>query len=341
MNNKILLFFFGFILTFTFNAQVGGENVYQFLNLSTSARQIALGGEVLTLTDDINQPNWNPSTINAELDGQMSVNYSSYLAGVNLGSVSYARLISRRFGTIYGNITYLDYGTLIGADEQGNETGNFNASDLALSIGYSVNLPWTNLYFGANLKFINSNIDTFSSIGIATDLSLLYYSPYKPYSFTIVARNIGTQLQSFNGTNESLPFKVAIGASYQLEFVPLKWYLTVDNLQQWDLSVPNPSEQTIDLEGNVTEQNVGFINNAFRHLIVGAEFFPESLINLRLGYNFRRSAELKLQNVRTFAGISFGFGIQMNRFKFNYAFSKYHTATDASTFSLEIDLNKR
>lgn len=341
MNNRFILFLFTFFLITSIRSQVGGKNVFQFLNLSTSARQIALGGEVLTLIDDINQPNWNPSTINPELDSKMSVNYSSYLAGVNLGSVSYARLISRRFGTVYGNITYLDYGTLIGADEQGNETGNFNANDLALSVGYALNLPWTNLFFGANLKFINSNIDSFSSTGIAADVSLLYYSPYKPYSFTVVARNIGTQLQSFDGTNESLPFKVAIGASYQLEFVPLKWYLTLDNLQQWDLSVPNPSEQTTDLEGNITQQDVGFIGNTFRHLVVGVEFFPESLINLRLGYNFRRSAELKLQNVRTFAGISFGFGIQMNRFKFNYAFSKYHTATDASTFSLEIDLNKR
>jgi hypothetical protein len=55
-------------------AQVGGENVYQFLNLSTSARQIALGGEVLTLTDDVNQPIWNPSTINEDLDGKLTVN---------------------------------------------------------------------------------------------------------------------------------------------------------------------------------------------------------------------------------------------------------------------------
>lgn len=340
MKKAFSLFLF-YLIFLDANCQVGGENIYQFLNLSTSARQVALGGEVLTLIDDINQPVWNPGIITPELDSQLAVNYSSYLAGINLGSVSYARLISRRFGTVYGNITYLDYGTLIGADEQGNETGNFNANDLAFTVGYSLNLPWTNLFFGANLKFINSNIDTFSSTGVAVDLSLLYYSPYKPYSFTIVARNIGTQLQSFDGTNESLPFKLAIGASYQLEFVPLKWYLTIDNLQQWDLSVPNPSEQTTDLEGNVTQEKVGFLANTFRHFIVGAEFFPESLINLRLGYNFRRAAELKLQNVRTFAGISFGFGIQMDRFKFNYAYSRYHSATNASTFSLEIDLNRR
>ncbi len=330
-----------FFLSIEFNAQVGGENVYQFLNLSTSARQLALGGEVLTLMDDVNQPIWNPSVINAEMDKKVAVNYSSYLAGINIGSLSYARLISRRFGTIHGSIKYLDYGTLIGADAQGNETGNFGASDLAISVGYAANLPWTNVYFGANVKLITSNISSFTSSGIAVDFGILYYSPYKPFSFTLVARNVGTQIKSFNGTNEKLPFEIALGASYQLEHVPLKWYGTIDNLQQWDISVANPSDQTTDLEGNVTTEEIGFIGNTFRHLVIGAELFPQSALNLRFGYNFRRAAELKLQNVRTFGGISFGFGIKMNKLKFNYAYSKFHSATNASTFSLQIDLDKR
>ena len=65
MKDKFLQLLF-LILNVAIYAQVGGESVYQFLNLSTSARQIALGGEVLTLTDDVNQPTWNPSTINLE-----------------------------------------------------------------------------------------------------------------------------------------------------------------------------------------------------------------------------------------------------------------------------------
>ena len=333
---------FLFIVFFSLNSfsQVGGEGVFQFLNLSTSARQIALGGETLNIMDDINQPVWNPSSITSELDNKISLNYSSYLSGINIGSLSYSKLISRRFGTIHGNIKYLDYGTLIGADENGNETGDFNANDIAISICYAKNLPWTNLFFGVNLKFINSNISNFSSFGIATDLGILYFSPYKPYTFTLVARNIGSQLKSFNGTYEKLPLKIAIGASYQLEFVPLKWYATIDNLQQWDISVANPSEQSTDLEGNTSEEEIGFIGNSLRHLIIGAELFPESAINVRLGYNFRRAAELKLQNIRTFGGVSLGFGIKMNKLKFNYAYSRYHSAANASTFSLQIDLDK-
>jgi hypothetical protein len=329
------------IFSLSVNSQVGGESVYQFLNLPTSARQVALGGEVLTLIDDVNQPIWNPAVINPEMDNKLSANYSSYLAGINIGSLSYARLISRRFGTIHASIKYLDYGVLIGANEQGIETGDFSASDIAISIGYAVNLPWTNMYFGANVKLINSNISNFASVGVASDFGVLYYSPYKPFSFTLVARNLGTQIKSFNGEIEKLPLKVALGASYKLQFVPLKWYFTLDNLQNWDVSVANPSAQTIDLEGNITTEEIGFIGNTLRHFVIGAELFPESVINLRVGYNFRRATELKLQNVRTFGGVSFGFGIQMNNLKFNYSYSKFHSAANASTFSLQIDLDRR
>ena len=118
MKDKFLQVLF-LILNVAIYAQVGGENVYQFLNLSTSARQIALGGEVLTLIDDVNQPTWNPSTINANLDGKLTVNYSNYLAGINIGSLSYSKLISRRFGSIHTNIKYLNYGSMIGSDEFG------------------------------------------------------------------------------------------------------------------------------------------------------------------------------------------------------------------------------
>lgn len=337
-----LLFTFLFtiiICMFSFNAQVGGENIYQFLNVSTSARQIALGGEVMVLTDDINQPTWNPSTISNSLDRRLSVNYSSYLAGINAGSISYARQISPKFGVIHSSIKYFDYGTFLGADEQGNETADFSASDVAISVGYAYNFPKSNFYIGTNIKFITSNISNFSSSGIATDIGLLYKSALKPYVVTIVARNIGTQIISFNGTNENLPFELVLGASYQLEHVPLKWYGTIDNLQQWNISVANPSDQKTDLEGNITQEEVDFLGNAIRHLVVGAELFPTSIINVRLGYNFRRAAELKLQNARTFSGISFGFGIKMNKFKFNYAKTNFHAASNVSTFSLEIDLD--
>lgn len=336
------VFLFLFLFNFMFSeAQVGGDRIFQFLNLPTSSRQIALGGEVLTLHDDVNQPLWNPSVLNVNLDRQLALNYTNYLAGINLGSVSYAHIFDRRYGVFYGNITYLNYGSFIEADEFGNETGTFNASDIALTLGYAYQIPNSYLSIGVNAKYINSTISNFSSMGIAADIGVTYYNPNVSYTFALVVRNIGTQVKTFNGTREKLPMRIALGGSYQLEYVPLKWYFTLDNLQQWNLAVPNPSNQTSDLEGNITEESITFFDNALRHFVVGAELFPESVINLRAGFNFRRAAELRLQNARTFAGISLGFGIKMNRLRFNYAFSRFHSADNTSTFSLLFDLDKR
>ena len=202
------------------------------------------------------------------------------LAGINIGSISYAKTLSRRFGTLHGSIKYLDYGTIIGADEFGVETGNFSANDIAISLGYAYNIPRSNIFIGANIKFINATINNYTSIGTAFDFAMLYYREFNPLSMTIVVRNIGTQLKSFNGVQEKIPLKIAFGVSYRLKYVPLKWYGTFDNLQQWDISVANPSSQTVDLEGNVTKEDINFLNNMFRHIIIGAELFPESLINI-------------------------------------------------------------
>lgn len=339
MKNFISLLTFLFFYL-TIYSQTGGEKAFSFLNSSTFARQIALGGKVLTFIDDVNQPSWNPSTISNVLHKQLSVNYTSYLSGINIGSVSYAYELNKHIETLQGTITYINYGELIRADEEGNEQGTFGANDIALSIGYARNIPKSDFYYGANLKFIYSSIDAFSSTGVAVDLGITYYSTNQPFILALVARNIGTQISTFNGTREQLPLEIALGASYKLEKMPLRWYLTLDNLQQWKVGVSNPSNQTTDLEGNTTQEKVSFLNNAFRHVIIGAELFPDSAINLRVGYNFRRGKELQLQNVRSFGGLSFGFGLKMNSLKFNYAFSKFHSASNVSTFSLQINLDR-
>ncbi len=336
---KYTSFFIFFVCLFGYS-QTGGTNTLSFLNTSANARQTALGGKILTLLGNVDQPKWNPATINLDLDRNISVNYTSYLADISIGSVSYAQRFSRYSQTFHSNITYVNYGTLIAADTEGNETGTFNASDIAISLGYSYQIPTTNIHVGGNLKFIHGAIANFSTNAFALDFGAIYYHSSKPYIFSLVLRNIGTQLTSFNGEIEKLPFEIAIGGSYLLENVPIRGYVTIDNLQKWNISTSNPSNNSIDLDGNVTKEDISFIDNAFRHVIIGAELFPKRAINLRVGYNFRRSRELQLQNVRTFGGVSFGFGLRMNKVKLNYAYSQFHSASNVSTFGISIDLNK-
>lgn len=328
-----------FLISVETYSQVGGESIYNFLNLTGSARQASLGGNTLTLLDDVNQPLWNPSTINSELDNKISINYLNYLADVNLTSATFAHLLNRNFGTIQGGITYLSYGKFIEADENGVETGIFKAYDLSVSVGYSYHIFKTDFFIGANIKLINSVIGNFTSFGVGTDIGLLYYNEFKPYVFTLVVRNIGYQVTVFDEIREKLPLDVSLGASYKLENVPITWHITLDNIQQWDIAVANPSNTKTDINGNITDEQISFLDNAIRHFTLGAELFSEGAFNLRFGYNFRRAKELQLIDKRTFSGFTAGFGLKMNKFKFNYAFSKYHPASNANTFSLQINLN--
>lgn len=336
---KILLILH-IVFSTTTSAQVGGEQVFTFLNVTTSARQAALGGEVLTAYNDVNQPLWNPSTINKEMDNQLSASYVDFLADVNYGSLTYAHLINRRFGTLHTGITYVNYGKFIGADEDGKETGTFSARDLAFSVGYAYRIPKSDIYAGANIKWISSSIENYTSSGLAFDAGFTYYRFDKPYIFSAVIRNVGYQINAFDEIKEPLPLEIAVGASYTLENIPLQWHFTINSLQKWNISTENPSDSETNLSGETNTDKITFLGNAVRHVVIGAEFFPAGGFNLRLGYNFRRARELRLTESRTFSGLSAGFGLKMGKLKLNYAYTKFHPASNTNTFTLQIDLSK-
>ena len=160
-----------FFISTISSAQVGGESIYNFLNLTSSARQASLGGKVYTLIDDIDQPNWNPSVINNSIDNQLSINYLNYISDINLLSASFAHMFNRNIGTFHTNVSYLNYGKFIGTDENGVETSTFKAYDFSFSLGYSYNIHKTDFFIGGNLKLINSVIENYSSFGIGADVN--------------------------------------------------------------------------------------------------------------------------------------------------------------------------
>lgn len=333
------IFILVFFTSLVANSQVGGETIYNFLNVPTSARQAALGGKTLTILDDVNQPLWNPATINEASNEQLSINYLNFLSGINYGSMAYSHEINPKFGSLSFGLIYANYGDFIEAEEDGTEVGNFKAYDLAFSVGYAYDIEHTNISVGANLKVINSVIYDYSSTGIAVDIGAIYKSKDSSFVAALTARNFGTQITVYDEVREDLPFEVAIGVSKILEHVPLKVYATLDNLQKWSVAKPNPSNSTSTIDGETSEENISEFENAMRHLILGIELFPEKGFNLRLGYNYRRAKELQLSEVRTLAGFSAGFGLKMGRFKLNYGYTKYHPAENTSTFSLLMNFN--
>lgn len=320
-------------------SQVGGQSVYQFLNLMTSPRQAAMGGKVITLFDyDVNQGQYNPASINSEMHNHLALNYGSYYGEVSYGTASYAYTYDRHVQTFHAGMNYINYGNFDGRDENGLETGSFSGSEAALSFGYSYNLPFTDIYIGANAKLITSTLESYTSFGGAVDLGCIYIDERNDINYALVLRNMGSQFTTYAGVYEPLPFEIIAGISQELEHVPIRWHLTLENLQQWNVAFSNPARAEGTLDGGTQEENVSFFNNALRHAIFGVELFPQKGFNVRFGYNFRRSEELKLVEQRTFAGLSLGFGLRMGKMRFQYSYSRYTLAGNTSLFGLMINL---
>jgi len=338
MNQKVV-FLLVFLSSLLANAQIGGRYAYQFLNLTTSPRMAALGGKVITNYDyDPTQALVNPASINPAMDNQLSVNYINYFADINYGSVAYAYSWDRRTQVIHAGVTYVNYGSFDGYDEQGNPTNSFSGGEVALSIGHARNIAFTNFHLGGNIKFISSTLEQYSSFGIALDLGAMYVYEAWDLNISLVGRNIGTQITTFDEIREPLPFELIAGISQTLMHVPLRWHITLENLQVWNIAFANPNNAQTDLEGGVTEENITFIDDIFRHAIFGIELFPDKGFNVRLGYNVRRAQELRIIEKRAFAGLSAGFSVKFNKLRLSYTFAKYSSAAASSYFGLNLNL---
>ena len=331
--------FFVWVISAPAFAQLGGNATYQFLNLISSPRQAALGGKIITNVDyDVTQGLYNPATINLEMDNQLALNYSNYLGDISYGTAAYAYTIDRRVQTFHAGITYVNYGSFDGYDENGNSTGNFTGNETALSFGYAFQIGFSDFYAGANIKLISSKLEQYSSLGGALDIGLIYINEFLELNAALAIRNIGTQFTTYAGLNEPLPFEVDLGFSQKLKNVPIRWHLTFENLQQWPIAAANPARVTTDLSGNQTQEEIGFLSQLIRHTIVGAELFPDRGFNIRLGYSFRRAEELRILEQRNFSGLSFGIGIKFNKLRLSYTHARYSSASNTSFLGVQISL---
>ncbi|MGG5505280.1 MULTISPECIES: type IX secretion system protein PorQ [unclassified Myroides] len=326
------------LLSFKSYSQVGADYTYQFLNLPSSPVQAALGGKNFTSSTNVSQAFWNPALINEGMNNQLEASFSRVYGAANYGSLGYSKTFRSKHNLFVG-VNYLNYGDMEGYDEFGSYTGSFQGNEVALTMGSSYQIEQSDWYVGANVKFVFSALESYQSIGAAIDLGVRYRDEIGQWDFAFTARNLGAQLKTYADYREKLPLDVAISVSKELENVPLRWHITIDNLQQWDLSFSNPNRGTTSIDEEFKEEKVRFFNNALRHFIVGVELFPRKKFQVRLGYNFRKGEELRIVDNRHFAGISAGVGLQLKRFKFNYSYARQTTAANTSMFGVCFDMN--
>ncbi|MDX2247849.1 MAG: type IX secretion system protein PorQ [Bacteroidia bacterium] len=337
----LLLFCYTALLRVNLPAQIGGRHVFDFMNLSPSARLVSLGGvNVSTVDDDLNLAVQNPSLISDSMHKQVSLSFSRYLAGIRYGYAGYSHTF-KGIGSFHAGIHYVNSGEMQGADVFGNLTQTFYANELAGYLGYS--RAWKQFRYGANLKFISSTLGPgFTSTGLALDLGGSYTGKEKLFTAGAVIRNMGLQLSTYTATGgrEPLPFEIVVGASNKLRYMPLRFSVTLTNLEHPNLIFEDPNRQPeFDLGGNEIKPPNQTVDRIFRHFVFGTEFLLGKSLRLRAGYNHLRRQELRSENRGGFTGFSLGAGIRAKRFAFDYGYTSYGISSDFNVHQFSLLLN--
>src|SRR5664279_1755378 len=65
-------------------SQRGGEHIFEFVNLTTSARSTALGGsQIAVISDDYSLVGGNPAMLNKSMSGTLIFQDNFHFAGIN------------------------------------------------------------------------------------------------------------------------------------------------------------------------------------------------------------------------------------------------------------------
>ena len=292
------------------------QTAYNFLRLPVSAHVAALGGNNITITDD--DPTMifhNPAMLGGVSDKSLNLNYMTYMEGTMVGSASFVRAWGDR-GTWGVSASYMDYGSMRQTTADNIQTGEFSAKDIMLggSVAYSLSTLFTG---GITAKIISSSIAGYNSMAVAVDLGINYFDEAQGLSLSAVARNLGGQIDAYDEDFEKIPFDLQVGISKKMAMAPLRFSATLNNLHDWDDS---------------------FIH----HLAIGADIFLSDNIYIAGGYNFRRNKEMRISDSEGEsshgAGLSFGGGVQLERFKLNVAYAKYHVSVSSLLINVSYSL---
>ena len=283
------------------------QEVYSFLRLPVSAHVAALGGDNISISDD--DPSLifhNPALIAGVTDKSLNLNYMTYMEGCKTASASFVRSWKER-GTWGVSAQYMDYGKMKQTTAENIDQGDFSAKDIALA-GTFTYLLGNKFSGGITARYVSSTIGSYSSAAVAVDLGVNYLNEEVGWSVSAVAKNLGGQIKAYDDDFERIPLDLQVGVTKRLIGSPLRLSATLSRLNNWDQ---------------------GFI----KHLTIGGDLMLGTQFYVSAGYNFRRSDEMKITDSEGTsshgAGLSLGGGIQLQRFKLNIGYAKYHVSASS------------
>lgn len=324
-------------------AQFGGSYTYAYLNMSPSARISALSGlNINTYDQDVSFAFQNPAVLNPLMNNRLSVNHALLPGVINQGNVGYAKTLQNPNLTMGGGILYRAYGTFQLTNDAGDRLGTFSGSEYAMQWGISYGQ--NKLHYGVSAKLLYSQLESYSSFGMAADLGAIYVDTAKLFTAALVMRNVGTQFKPFVENNyEELPFEIDLALSKRLKYLPLRVSLTMHDLQSFDIRYDDPDASDnatiFGADSTATEKNYT-VDKIARHLNIAGEFYFGKNFMVRGGYDHETRKELSIETRRGLTGFSLGFGFKVNKFSIDYGHEFYSQAGGTNHIGISANLNE-
>ena len=334
----LALSLFSTIVSFS---QIGGQGAYEFQNVTFSGRAAALGGELVSWNNnDVQLVHHNPSTLSSVEKGKMGLSFVDYYSDIKFSQLFY-NIGETKWGSFGGGVSMINYGDFVRAEANGVVTGEFSANDYMIHLNWSKKID-SLFSVGVDFKNIFSQYDVYRSYGMAVDLGASYFNPDKELGIGLVVNNLGSQITSYSGTQESVQPRIHLGFSKKLAHAPFRIHITAHDLQKLDISYEDPINPPATVDPLTNEpiepkKNIG--DKILRHANIGVEFVPMKNFNLRFGYNYQRQKEMRIANRAGLTGFSFGVGIKVKRFYIDYGRAKYHLSGATNHFTISTNLN--
>ena len=269
--------------------------------------EISAAGECLAARDEKAALLIHPAAVAGITTGTAKLSYVSHYVDTQYGSVGFARQIKKH--CLGFRLTYVNYGEFTRTNKLGEKTGTFTAGDM----GFSVNLGKqvrNDLKIGATVSYLTSKLEDFTAQAVTADLGLLFYPPFEGFTLGAVLTNLGKVTKSYSsGHNEILPVTLTVGGRKKLVHSPFTLMV--------DVIFPNDNDITYAL---------------------GLEASVKNTLFLYTGTKSRNDIDIVNRKAETdYSGFTtFGFGIALDRVRFNYAYCPDEAFEDIHKITLSV-----
>ena len=195
-----------------------GTSGSEFLLMDTSARGIALGGAMASVTNDSSSIYWNPAGLARVPRLSTTFMYSQYVGDISYEAASYAQRINDT-SVLAGGVRYLNGGSVTQTDINGVSAGTFNPSSYVAEVGwgqsiYDLSDSEMDMAMGVSARAIRTDLGPVSANGYGSDIGIQsrIYTAAFTYDVGFVVQNLGSG-QKFDQVRDTLPTRIRFGGS--------------------------------------------------------------------------------------------------------------------------------